>query len=78
MDRCAVASTTLSWVGYSSEQRLLQLGFHTGRVYEYFDVPMQAYQELLQSDSKGRYFNLHIRNHFRAQLVRPLAAGHQN
>jgi hypothetical protein len=39
---------------------------------------LQTYHELLHADSKGRYFNLHIRNHFRAQSVSARAAGSQN
>lgn len=78
MERLPVDSTTLSWVSYSSAQRLLQLGFHTGNVYKYFDVPVGTFQALLRADSKGRYFNLHIRKHFRTQLVLPVGVGHQN
>ena len=75
MDRLAVHSTTLAWVSYSPNHGVLELGFHTGKVYAYVEVPLQTYQELLRADFKGRYFNLHIRNHFRAQPVRTLTAG---
>ena len=75
MDRLALDSTTLAWVTYSPDQCVLELGFRTGKVYAYFDVPLPTYLELLHADSKGRYFNLHIRNHFRAQPVRTLMAG---
>ena len=75
MDRIEVHSTTLAWVGYSPDQRMLELGFHSGKVYDYFEVPSPIYYELLGSDSKGRYFNLHIRNNFRAQSVRASTPG---
>jgi hypothetical protein len=78
MDRIEVDSTTLAWAAYSPDRRLLELAFHSGNVYDYFDVPLRTYNELLHADSKGRYFNLHIRNHFRSQWVRVSAAGHQN
>jgi hypothetical protein len=78
MERLPIDSSTLSWVGYSSAQRLLQLGFHSGKVYEYLDVPLRTFQELLDADSKGRYFNVHIRNHFRTHLVLTAGAGYQN
>jgi hypothetical protein len=54
---------------------MLELGFHSGKVYDYFEVPSPIYYELLGSDSKGRYFNLHIRNNFRAQSVRASTPG---
>jgi len=78
MDRFAVDSTTLAWVGYSPSERILELGFLSSKVYVYFDVPLQTYQELLHADSKGRYFNLHIRNHFRVEPLHSLMAGQQN
>ncbi len=68
-------STILAWGAYSPERRLLELGFRTGEVYEYFDVPPERYRELIQADSKGRYFNLHIRNHFRFQSARSRVLG---
>ena len=78
MGRLAVDSTTLAWVGYAPDQGVLELGFHTGSVYAYFEVPLHTYQELLRADSKGRYFNLNIRNRFRVQPVRVHLDGHQN
>ena len=78
MDRLPVDSTTLAWVGYSPDKGVLELGFHTGEVYAYFEVPLHTYQELLRAESKGRYFNLNIRNRFRAQPASTLMAGHQN
>jgi KTSC domain-containing protein len=68
-DRVPLESTTLAWVSYSPDQDLLELGFQTGTIYDYFDVPPRIYRELLASDSKGRYFNQHIRNAFRSQQV---------
>jgi hypothetical protein len=75
MDRVAVESTILAWVEYSPERRLLKLGFHGGKVYDYFDVPLQTYAELLRAPSQGNYFNFNIRNHFAAREVHVLASG---
>ncbi|MGH9721406.1 MAG: KTSC domain-containing protein, partial [Bryobacteraceae bacterium] len=47
-----------------------ELEFHSGAIYHYFEVPLETYRELLQADSKGRYFNQHIRNCFRFQQIR--------
>lgn len=78
MERLALHSTTLDWARYLPEEHILELGFRTGKVYLYFDVPLHSYQELVHAESKGRYFNLHIRNHFRAQSVPTLTATSQN
>jgi hypothetical protein len=75
MHRVDLDSDTLAWVRYSPEQLVMELGFHDGSTYAYFDVPTATYFELLRADSKGRYFNHHIRNNFRAQPVRLNAVG---
>ena len=64
VERVELDSTALAWVRYMSEQRVLQVGLRTGRNYDYFDVPPQVYSELLAAESKGRYYNHHIRNDF--------------
>jgi hypothetical protein len=70
MNRVAVASTTLASVSYFPDRRLLELEFRNGAVYQYFDVPLQDYHELLAADSKGTYFNRHIRNCFSYRQIR--------
>jgi hypothetical protein len=67
MHPIAVESTLLASVSYSSGQRMLQLQFRDGSRYRYFDVPVELYRQLVQSDSKGAYFNRYIRNQFRFQ-----------
>ena len=71
MNRLSVESTTLVAVAYSSDRTLLELEFRDGTIYRFFDVPVSCFQQLLASDSKGRYFNSNIRNHFRHQRVSP-------
>jgi hypothetical protein len=69
-DRVAVQSRLLSSVAYAHNQTILQVEFRDGTVYQYFQVPRQTYRDLLQADSKGAYFNHHIRSVFRcARLV---------
>lgn len=60
-----VDSTTLHDVAYDSERRRLVLTFVSGSVYEYADVPATIARDLLQAESKGRYFNEHIRDQYR-------------
>lgn len=69
MHRIDLDSQTLASVHYSPDRLVMELGFRNGSAYAYFDVPSVAYDELLRADSKGRYFNHHIRNHFRAQRL---------
>jgi hypothetical protein len=60
----AVESTTLATVGYDATVQLLWLEFRSHAVYCYLDVPAAVYHALLEADSKGAYFNRHIRGCF--------------
>jgi len=64
-DRVALPSRSLASMAYDHDQAILQIEFRGGTVYQYFHVPRETYQDLLQADSKGAYFNRHIRSIFR-------------
>jgi len=74
MKRTAVDSTVLVSVAYSAPRRLLEIELCSGDVYRYFDVPLRTYAELINADSKGRYFNANIRNSFRFQQINPASS----
>ena len=44
---------------------VLEVLFHSGSVYQYFDVPEIVFSELLQAESIGRFFNEHIKDSYR-------------
>ncbi|HLU08558.1 MAG TPA: KTSC domain-containing protein [Oceanobacillus sp.] len=66
MEKQEVESSVIHAVGHT---RVLEIEFESGRVYQYFDVPQDIYDNMLQSDSKGRYFNQHIRGKFPYQEI---------
>jgi KTSC domain len=70
MPRYAVESTTLASISYVAAQSMLEVEFQDGALYRFFAVPSSCFQELLKSDSKGRYFNRNIRNQFHFQCVK--------
>jgi hypothetical protein len=59
-----VESTTLATVAYDETRELLQLEFCSLAVYQYFGVPREVHEALLDAPSKGRYFNWAIRGRF--------------
>lgn len=61
-ERTPVRSSALRSVGYDQEQRVLEIQFTNGAVYQYFDVPAEVYSGLMAAESHGWYFNRHIRN----------------
>lgn len=70
MKRKAVKSSNLLSVGYDHENEVLEVEFHSGRVYHYYDVSQETYEGLITADSHGRYFNSHIRDEFLYDRVR--------
>jgi KTSC domain-containing protein len=64
MVRVDLQSTSLHAAIYHDQSAFLELEFRSGAIYRYLGVPAQTYQELLTAESKGRYFNQHIRNRF--------------
>ena len=46
------------------ETGVLELLGASGAVYHYFGIPAPTFEELLRAESKGGYFNSHIRNRF--------------
>jgi hypothetical protein len=66
-----VKSTLLSSVAYDVRQSILDLQFCEGAIYRYFAVPPTIVGQLLAADSKGSFFNRHIRNYFRYICLKP-------
>ena len=62
MHRERVESEALSSVGYEPRRRVLEIEFHSGEIYRYFDVPPELHVGLMSADSIGHYFAQHIRN----------------
>lgn len=71
MQRIDLNSTSLKAAVYRDRLAVLELEFRAGEVYRYFGVPEQTYRDLLRAESKGGYFNRHIRNRFEHAKVHP-------
>lgn len=69
MEKQEVESSVISAVGHT---RVLEIEFESGRLYQYFDVPEDIYLAMLESESKGKYFNQNIRNKFPYQEIQLL------
>lgn len=69
MARTQVESSNIFSIGYDEESNTLEIEFHSGAVYQYFDVPLQIYQGIMGPGSKGQYFAQHIKGYFRYAKV---------
>ena len=43
----------------------LEIAFHSGGTYQYFDVPELEFEGLMQASSKGQYFHANIKDNYR-------------
>jgi hypothetical protein len=63
-------STSIRKTEYDPERKILSVWFvASGKRYEFEDVPSETFAAFKAAFAKGRYFNDHIRNHFRYRLV---------
>ena len=62
MLRQIVESSALRSIGYDEEKMILEAEFKSGKVYQYNEVPMEVFQNLINAESKGKFFNQNITN----------------
>ncbi|MBL0559818.1 KTSC domain-containing protein [Aeromonas hydrophila] len=69
MDRTPVNSSNLASIGYDHTSLTLEIEFHNGGVYQYYDVPEDMYSALMNAGSIGSFFSFNIRNHYPTQRI---------
>ena len=62
MQRESVSSSNLAAVGYDEKEQVLEIEFNHGGVYQYFDVPKEEHESLMNASSLGSYFYHNIRD----------------
>ena len=65
MKRTPVESSNISSIGYDEGSSTVEIEFHNGTVYQYFDVPESVYKGIMEAGSKGQYFAQHIKGYYR-------------
>lgn len=64
-----IESSVLDAVDYNAHTKTLEVEFHTGPKYRYFDVPPAVYKNLMAAKSKGHFFFYNIRQSYRSERV---------
>lgn len=60
-----IESSAILRVSYDETAQRLYVTFReTGKTYAYHQVPKATYEDLLQADSAGAYFNAFIKDRF--------------
>lgn len=64
MNKQTVSSSTVISIGYDRRTETLEIEFGSGRVYQYYGVPDNLHREIMQTPSKGKFFNIYIKNRY--------------
>ncbi len=64
-----VHSTSIKAIGYDVRSKTLAVEFQSGKLYYYFEVPPDLYEDFRQTPSLGIFFQDHIRDQFAYDLV---------
>ena len=59
-----VDSTAISEIDYDTERTKLLVRFASGERYVYVGVPAEVCRSFVEADSKGRFFQLKIRDRY--------------
>jgi len=70
MKRQSVESSNLASVGYDEVTQTLEVEFNHGGIYQYFEVQKEVYEELMNADSQGKYFNGWIKDDYEYQRIK--------
>ena len=57
-------SSVIAFASYNVVTRTLTIEFQSGKTYAYDGVPEYVFDELLETNSAGRYFNYYIKDKY--------------
>lgn len=57
-------STAISAIDYDPSRAKLFVRFVSGERYVYVGVPGEVHRSFVEADSKGRFFQMHVRDHY--------------
>lgn len=69
MERIAVSSSNVESIGYDPDSSTLEVEFKNGSVYQYFDVPEQIFNDLINAGSIGSYLASVVKGTYRYSRV---------
>jgi hypothetical protein len=62
-------SSVVSFIHYYQDTGTLRIGYVSGMVYDYKNVPERIYRAMKNSTSKGSFLNKHIKEKFPFEKV---------
>jgi hypothetical protein len=70
LKRNPVISSSIASVGYDKKGMIMEVEFHNGAIFQYFDVPEDVYLGLVNAPSHGAYFMHEVKGKFNRQKTR--------
>jgi hypothetical protein len=67
MERIKVISSNISSIGYHNNT--LEIEFIHGGIYQYFNVPHNIYESIMNASSHGTYFHEHIKDKYECEKI---------
>lgn len=68
MNMIKVSSSNLVAVGYDATSSTLRIQFNAG-TYDYYGVPNEVFNGLLNASSKGKYHHAYIKTSYRFRKI---------
>jgi len=60
MNRTAVASPGIAQLGYEEGAEILEIKFASGNIYEFYNVPLKLFDQLMNSSCKELFYEANI------------------
>lgn len=64
MLRRPIISNSIVNIGYDPNKLTLAIEFSEGGIYHYYNVPVSVYLNFVNANSRGRFFNHHIKPYY--------------
>lgn len=61
----SLTSSNIDKMDYKEDSGLLTVTFHSKQTYEYYNVPKQVYEKMMQQPSLGAFFRANIYKQYR-------------
>ena len=74
MSRISVSSSNVRSIGYDAWTATLEVQFHSGGIYQHYDVPHELYAEFIRAFSMGSFYHDRLRNRYGCRRVREIMA----
>jgi len=66
----AMSSSNVKGARYDEEERILEIMFKGGAIYQYYDVDVDIWEGLLDAESKGKFVWEYIRDNYEYNRIK--------